>query len=244
MEDKVDLAKQENYVCLGCANDVNTDSALIKQRFQAWKELRKSCPVTINKAVGLEGLKQQKLHLDIKSGRKEPEPVPDDLQRKFDYWTRNELNAVASLVSTVFPAFEAGASLYEEGCYVVENDGRPSIVIIPDGSLRKDSNVLAGIEIKCPMPRKIYTNPVQYTLPHYYVPQVLSEMNCLSVTQLYFVYFGQESTAVHIEDFDEKLWNDLVVEVNSLDHERTPKRLSPNIPNLKQSIEQFKTSKV
>ena len=57
-------------------------------------------------------------------------------------------------------------------------------VVSPDGSIRKTITVnnitssvpVIGVEIKCPYPGKVYSTPVHYRLPEYYIPQILSEM--------------------------------------------------------------------
>ena len=57
-------------------------------------------------------------------------------------------------------------------------------VVSPDGSIRKTITVnnitssipVMGVEIKCPYPGKVYSAPVHYRLPEYYIPQILSEM--------------------------------------------------------------------
>ena len=59
----------------------------------------------LNNALGLDTLQKQKQHHYIHIRGREPAPVPEDLQKKFDYGTKNEVNSVATLISTVVPAY-------------------------------------------------------------------------------------------------------------------------------------------
>ena len=100
----------------------------------------------------------------------------------FDHGTVNGVNAVATFVSTVLPSFCPEGRFYEEGCYIEEKDGKLVLVVSQDGSIchcNDLSNVLFGVEIKCPMPGKTHTTSVHYTIPRYYIPQILIEMNAL-----------------------------------------------------------------
>ena len=80
----------------------------IKQRTEELFALRKQARVTgstLNNALGLDTLQKQKQHHYIHIRGREPAPVPEDLQKKFDYGTKNEVNGVATLISTVVPAY-------------------------------------------------------------------------------------------------------------------------------------------
>lgn len=87
---QVCLQTQENYVCLGNNTDQNMESSLLKQRSEAWFQLRRQCLVTgstINRAIGLDGLKKQKEFLDEKTGRKPEKEISAGLQRMFEHGT-------------------------------------------------------------------------------------------------------------------------------------------------------------
>ena len=59
----------------------------------------------LNSAIGLDTFQKQKdHHYQNVHGRKAP-PVPPELQKKFDHGTKNEVNATATLLSTVVPAY-------------------------------------------------------------------------------------------------------------------------------------------
>ena len=63
----------------------------IKQRTEEWFALRKQARVTgstLNNALGLDTLQKQKQHHYIHIRGREPAPVPEDLQKKFDYGTK------------------------------------------------------------------------------------------------------------------------------------------------------------
>ena len=244
----ITMQTQENYVCLGNSNE---SPPLTRQRTDAWFRLRETALVTgssINKAIGLEGLKKQKEYLQEKVGLKAPAPVSEDLQRRFDYGTENEVNAVATFITTFLPAFCPELSFYEEGCYIVEgHDGNPHLIVSPDGSVRnqeKESDVIAGIEIKCPYPGKNFTTPVHYEIPRYYIPQILSEMHCLGVNNLYYMSYSAESMAIHNAEFQLSLWNRISEEITNVNANKSPKKLSDGLPKLKAEIDEYRKTKV
>lgn len=240
----VHLQTQEKFVCLGNNTDQDVDSTLLKQRSEAWFQLRKQCLITgstINRAIGLEGLKKQRQFLDEKTGRKPQQEVSAEMQEMFDHGTLNEINATSTFVSKFLPAFHPELSLYEEGCYIKKANGEPVLLISPDGSIRNTEaeKIFFGVEIKCPFPGKIYSTPVHYSLPHYYVPQVLSEMDCLNVDKLYFLSYSKESMTIHQIDFDQDLWNSIFNKIQIVNRNNNPKRLSESLPALKQSISKY-----
>ena len=243
----IDLQKQHNMVCLANNESEETDTRLIKQRTPAWQAIREhsiATGSTVNKAIGLEGLKKQKEFILQKSGKMEPPSISEDLQRKFDHGTENEINAVATLVSTVLPAFCPKSCFYEEGCYVESAGDKFLLTVSPDGSLRVDERVVAGIEIKCPYPGKIYSEPVQYEIPHYYVCQILSEMYVLQVDNLFFLSYSKESMVVLNATYDHDLWSDIHREIELLAENDLPKKLSTSLPGIKQRIGEYRKSKV
>ena len=114
---------------------------------------------TINKAIGLDGLKKQKEYFAERFGERSTPEISEDLQRKFDYGTENEINAVATFVSTFLPAFLPDGCFYEEGCYPERKNGDILLTVSPDGSVRKGENeTVCGVEIKCPFPGKVSQN--------------------------------------------------------------------------------------
>lgn len=235
------MISQKNIVCLGANVEPVIEHSLIKQRSEAWFEIRKQCLITgstIHKAIGFDGLKNQKCFLQEKLGLKPPDSVSKELQSKFDHGAANETNAIATFVSSYLPAFHPNCSFYEEGCYIQKENGRQMLVVSPDGSIRdrKNENHLQfAIEIKCPFPGKVFTTDVHYKLPNYYVPQILSEMVVLSVNRLYFLSYSKESMTIHEAAFDSETWDAIYNEIREVTANQPfiPKKLSLNIGTLR-----------
>lgn len=223
-------AHQGNFVCFNTESE--EDSTLIKQRSDIWFSKRKEAIVTgstINTAIALDGLKRQKQLLEVKAGKRTEDKITPDLQQKFDHETKHKINAVATLVSKILPAFNPDSSFFEEECYMEKEAARTVLVVSPDGSIRRTDDeklVLCRVEIKYPYPGKTFTTPVHYGIPHYYVPHVPSEMYSLGVDSLLFLSYSEESMTVHRIDNDKVLWEDIFAEIKLLDHNRIPKKLS------------------
>ena len=243
----VTLQVQENLVCLAESNVAN-EPQTTKQRTDAWKQFREDSLVTgstINKAIGLDGLKKQKEYFAERFGERSTPEISEDLQRKFDYGTENEINAVATFVSTFLPAFLPGGCFYEEGCYPERKNGDILLTVSPDGSVRKSENeTVCGIEIKCPFPGKVFTEPVQYVIPRYYVCQILSEMHCLEVDHLYFLSYSKESMAVLRVSYDANLWSIIFREIECLDKTYVPKKLCVNLGRIKEMVSDYQKRNV
>ena len=108
-----------------------------------------------------------------------------------------QINALGTLLATVFPAFLPRCYRYvEEGCQVLSRSLHEKFMLIsPDGSMHCIENCNGNclnrlgvpigpmaLEIKCPftpLPNKMLM-PVTYECPHYYASQVLSEMRVLN----------------------------------------------------------------
>ena len=102
---------------LNLEDDMNIQ--FMKQHSEKWFQIRKQARVTgstLNAALGFNTLQKQKQHHYIHVCGWQPPPVTDDLQKKFDHGTRNEVNAIATLISTVVPAYlPACYAFYEVG---------------------------------------------------------------------------------------------------------------------------------
>ena len=243
----VALQRQENLVCLANSNS-SEEPHLTKQRTEAWKQFREGSLVTgstINKAIGLDGLKKQKEYFAERFGGKTTPAISEDLQKRFDYGTENEINAVATFVSTFMPAFVPDGCFYEEGCYPERKNGDIVLTVSPDGSVRNDENeTICGIEIKCPMPGKVFTEPVQYVIPRYYICQILSEMYCLKVDHLYFLSYSKDSMTVLHANYDADLWAMIFREIECLDKGNVPKKLGVDLGKLKEKISDYQIRNV
>ena len=241
LDDKCLLDLSPYYVGL---SDPETSAAyesheprLVKQRSDQWHALRKQHKLTgstMHAALGLDGPKKQKEHI-LTHIRGEPKaPVSAEMQERLDHGTKNERNAVATLVNIVMPHYYPTLSFFEEGCRIIEKSNSGMILVSPDGSLcsntdavswkmkgatSKDAHSLPlsfmAIEIKCPFPGR-YKCPVQYSLPYYYVTQVLSEMASMDVKFLLFCSWSTESMAVHLVEHDPVLWDDLLTEAHNI----------------------------
>ena len=109
--------------------DDDSNMQFIKQRSDKWFQLRKKYRVTgstLNMAIGLDTLQKQKEHHYIHVCGQKPPPTPPDLQKKFDYSTRNEVNSTATLISTIAPAYlSACFAFYEVGpAFIHTQDGK------------------------------------------------------------------------------------------------------------------------
>ena len=79
-----------------------------KQRSELWKNLLAAYPVigsSMNKAMGLNGPKAQKEHINVVKGVHQPAPISKEHQEKFDHGTNNEQNAIATLAGIVLPYY-------------------------------------------------------------------------------------------------------------------------------------------
>ena len=189
LNNSVDLGKQHNYVCLLGLNDTwlqdNNDSQLVlqyaqfvKQRTNVWFNLRKLAKVTgstFNKALGLEGLKSQLEHFDRLFCGKQTEPSAA-AKAAMNHGQNNEINAVATIVGKILPVLHPEMIFFETGCYVLQHENKPFIVVSPDGQGKSGANehCLTAFEIKCPVPGKKFTPDVHYYVPKYYIPQLIS----------------------------------------------------------------------
>jgi hypothetical protein len=171
------------------------DTRKIKQRSQSWHEIRNTAFITgstIYQSIGLDGLKRQRQHFDkVVCGIPEPEPSIDQ-KRAMEHGTDNEINGVATLVGRILPVIAPTLEFHEEGCVCIKDKDTMIMVVSPDGSLyiSETKEIIAGVEIKCPVGKVHSSVPVRYYL------QCLSEIKALGVEFLYYVCWTQEITSV------------------------------------------------
>ncbi|XP_060589874.1 uncharacterized protein LOC132745056 [Ruditapes philippinarum] len=246
-----DLSTQGNYICLTGPETVdmsshNIESSTVKQRTEPWHTIRKAARVTgstCHCAIGLSGLKGQKQHFEQVINRTEkPQPTKEAIER-MQYGTDNEINAVATLTSKFLPVYLPGTNFVEEGCEIVRHNGNIIIVVSPDGSIRgkEDVDIQYAVEIKCPYPGKVYTTPVYYKMPWYYVSQVLMEMYVLKVNRLLFVCYSSDSSTIFEAPFDEILWTEINDRIKTLYGDDNPSIMTRLPPGNKTLIEKMKT---
>jgi hypothetical protein len=171
--------------------------AFIQQRSDEWSTIRDKFKVTgssMHNALGLRTLKEQKIHFDHAVYGK-PKEISEVIQEKMKYGTETESNAIATLVGVVLPFLFPDLTYVEVGSFTIDSPStnKPLIFVSPDGCLCKNTAdfpkpAIMACEFKCP-PENTFKEPVYYTVPHYYVCQLLSEMAALNVHQLLFLWY-------------------------------------------------------
>lgn len=99
-----------------------TSPQYIKQRTEEWHALRNQATVTGNtmhNALGLRGLKAAQEFHDVRISKSKPAEIPEELRKLFEHGTKNEPNALATLVGRVVPVFYPAFDFVEEGCYII-----------------------------------------------------------------------------------------------------------------------------
>ena len=247
----VDVQQQQNYYHLR-ENTNSTDPRLVKQRSKVWHDLRNTALVTgstCNKAVGLGKLKEQQSHFDnVILGKKLGE-FTDQQKKNMEYGTQHEIDGVATICARVLPAFFPDLQYFEEGCVCVpHSDKRSFMVVSPDGSFRRnaDSAPEAMYENKCKT-HNDFTVDVHYTIPQYYIPQVMCEMKAYECSELLFSCWTKQSTTVLKVTFDDNLWNAIWKVLCSVYGSESPKRPSKfpeNIKLLRKMIKDFQDNNI
>lgn len=254
LDDIVELSYQENYVCLNPSNAQRKQSEavsteFIKQRTNVWhndRQLAKVTGSTLFDAVGLSTLKRQQAHYDRVNGVATSNllETPNEVNEAMKHGIENEINALGTIVSRVLPVFAPFLKFHEEGYYKMDyNENESFLIVSPDGSCREQNSVKYAIEIKCPVPGKIYKTDVHYEMPRYYVTQILAEMAALNCEQLLYVSWSPESTTVSIAKFDEKLWKNIMSELHAVYGEvngaSRPKAKRPIVRELEIAIKNY-----
>ena len=233
----------------------------IKQCSDKWFALRKCYRVTgstINSAIGLDTLQKQKdHHYEHVRGRKPP-PVPPDLQKKFDHGTRNEVNATATLLSTVVPAYlPACYAFYKVGPTFINAEDRDNLLEVsadgllqcsfgkdcPNYHIHGDRRIL--VEMKSPVPQENIAETIFYEVPSRYIAQVQAQLKAYMCNELWFVCSIAISATVIVVHFDEKLWTsiwDIIVDLYMPEKPKIPTRLHPNIKQLRCDIIESKST--
>ncbi|CAG2219838.1 unnamed protein product [Mytilus edulis] len=216
--------KQGNYKCLKDGIHLNEpmdqDSNIMKQRSNAWHELRNGSRITgstIFRALGLDTLKEQQNHYD-KVYKGVEKPISDNLSSLFEYGTAQEINALGSFVGKVMPVYFPDLIYKEDGCIILPF-GDTQAVISGDGTGVNTNNDVVAFEFKCPMPGKKYKTDALYEIPVYYTTQVLSQMAAKNLQELAFICYTPDSITYIRGHFDltlDILVTDLDPEIQTL----------------------------
>ena len=232
----------------------------VKQRSEEWFKLRKKARVTgssLNAAIGLDMLQKQKEpHYTHVRGR-QPSPVTEELQKKFDHRTKNEVNAIATLISTVVPVYlPACFAFYEVGPAFIGSEQKPNFIEVsadgilqcsfgqpsyPNYELHKDRKIV--IEIKSPTPQENVAETIFYEVPNRYAPQILSGMKAYGCEELWLVCSTAISASVITYQFDNDLWTslwNLSWKLYSAEIPNIPTKLDQSIKQLKMDISSSK----
>ena len=249
----VDVAYQRNLHELKEPSEIHDlTPKYTKQRSEQWFELRKCVKLTgstIHNGLGLDGLKKQKEH--FKQQFCSTEHIFNDAQTAAMKWGKdNEANAMATLASVVAPVLFPNKLLCEEGAYFIESeDGTRIIEVSPDGSLKSEPEGQAeyGIEIKCPVPGKIYSTDVHYALPSRYFCQCLAEMAALMPIseKLIYLCWTPESTTVFEISNSENVWSKIEAETKAVYYKQNPSiptRISQTAKSIKADLSDLHSS--
>ena len=238
----LDITKEENY-------------QYIKQRTDEWFQIRKESRVTgstLNKALGLDTLlKQKEHHYVFVHGREEP-PVSPELQKMFDYGTRNETNAIATLVSTIVPAYlPACYAFYEVGPCFISGESRKNIIEVSANGILQCSfgdgcpnmhihgTRWIAVEIKSPFPQPNVPENIYYDIPTRYVPQIQAELKAYNCSELWLVCSTAVSASVIVVNYDNILLESIFAIVEELygpEKPPLPTCLHRNVKDLRVTI--------
>ena len=242
----LDITKEENV-------------QYIKQRSQEWFEVRKSARVTgssVNKAIGLDTLAKQKEHHYVRVRGREPKPVSPELQKLFNHGMKNEINAIATLVATVVPAYlPACFSFYEVGPCFIHSESRRNLMEVsadgilqcsfgencPNRNIHGDRRIV--VEIKSLIPQDHVPETLFYEVPSRYMPQLQSELKAYSCSELWLVCSTGVSATVIVVNFDGTLWDsiwNLCETLYSPEKPVVPTKLHPSLKDLRLQIAESK----
>ena len=239
--------------------DDDSNMQFIKQRSDKWFDLRKRYIVTgstLNAALGLDTLQKQKEHHYVHVRGRKPPPIPVELQKKFDHGTRNEVNATATLISTIAPAYlPACFAFYEIGpSFIHTQNGKKILEVSADGVMQctlgeacpnyqVHGNRRILIEFKSPVPQENVAETIFYEVPNRYMPQLQSQMKAYMCDEVWLICSTSVSATTIVVYFDEDLWNNiwtLLLELYEPDKPKIPTRVHPSTKSIRLQISQSK----
>ena len=257
-QSNVHVLLHPDYVSTIMDLSVTGNSQFIKQGTDLWTEKRKEARVTgstLYRALGLETFAAQKEHFHIHIQKRTPKPFSEELKLKFQYGTRNEQNALATLVGAgVFSIFPPCFAFMEQGIHFVHGGGQEKFLgVSPDGlfqctqgegCIHKDrpDHINTALEIKCKFPRDDEPVGPYYNIPLRYSTQCLSEMHVTRTEQLLFVCFTATGVALFFMQNDNELWGKIKLLAEELyggETPKVPKKSNPQSKLLKAALKNF-----
>ena len=244
------LEKQSNYVCLKDLDKdkvSNSESTFMKQRSEAWHNLRQNCRIsgsTIFNGIGLRTLKDQQAHFDKVFAGKESEKSQELIELLY-YGTKHEIDALGTFVGKILPVYYPGLLFREDGCEILKvGDGYA--VISGDGSgVNLEGDIDVAVEFKCPKPGKTHTTDQHYSLPVYYSTQVLSQMHAKSCQGSAYLCFTPESSTFLSGAFNDGIWEkvwDYATTLYGQEKTDRPKKRDPYQNELLQDLKCYSNS--
>ena len=180
------------------------------------------------------------------------------LLKKFDHGTKNEVNAIATLISTVVPAYlPACYAFYEVSPAFVGCDQNPKLLEVsadgilqcllgqescPNYHIHGDCKIV--VEIKSPTPQENVAETIFYEIPNRYVPQVQSEMKAYRCLESWLICSTAISALVIVAHFDPDLWKslwDMTSELFAAEKQNIPTKLHQSVKQLKIEIASSKS---
>lgn len=98
------------------------DRRYIKQRSEQWHAIRNDARVTGSTAIGLGILGQQQEHYDIVIQKKKKPDTSLEIQKRMEFGTLNEIDALATQTAKVLPFLFPDLDYFEEGCQKVHSN--------------------------------------------------------------------------------------------------------------------------
>ena len=145
-------------------------------------------------------------HFDQFIITKEQRKFSPEVQKRLDHGCKNEINAKGTLIGKAMPCYNFGDTFKDVGSYTLKKNGIPFIVTSPDGEIFCNAILKMTAEFKCTVLSRPFCSPVLYTIPPYYIPQLLSHMHAAQVAECVFLCWTEESSTVFLVKFDETLW--------------------------------------
>ena len=150
--------------------------------------------------------------------------------KKFDHGTKNEVNATATLVTSILPAylpacyafFEVGGTFIQGNVFQnlmeVSADGILQCIAgdnnCPNYHIHGDRKIL--VEIKSPVLQENIVETLYYEVPSRYMPQLQAEMVAYLCDEIWLICSTSVSATVISVRQDNNLWSKIWARVSEL----------------------------